>query len=33
MSVVVTYLAYLLISAGLTILVGQVLARSGRVPA
>ncbi len=31
MSIVVTYLAYLLISAGLTILVGQVLARSGRL--
>jgi hypothetical protein len=31
MSIVVTYLAYLLISAGLTILVGQVLSRSGRL--
>lgn len=31
MSIVVTYLAYLLISAGLTVLVGHVLARSGRL--
>ncbi len=31
MSIVVTYLAYLLISAGLTILAGRVLSRSGRM--
>ena len=31
MSIVVTYLAYLLISAALTFLVGNVLARSGRL--
>jgi hypothetical protein len=31
MSIVVTYLAYLLISVGLTLLVGQVLSRSGRL--
>lgn len=31
MSVVVTYLAYLLISVGLTVLAGNVLSRSGRV--
>jgi hypothetical protein len=31
MTIVVTYLAYLLISVGLTFLVGQVLARSGRL--
>jgi hypothetical protein len=31
MSIVVTYVAYLLISIGLTLLVGQVLSRSGRL--
>ena len=31
MSIVVTYLAYLLISVGLTLVVGQVLSRSGRL--
>jgi hypothetical protein len=31
MSVVVTYLAYLLISVGLTVLAGNVLSRSGRL--
>jgi hypothetical protein len=31
MTIVVTYLAYLLISIGLTFLVGQVLSRSGRL--
>lgn len=31
MSIVVTYLAYLLISVGLTVVVGQVLRRSGRL--
>ena len=31
MSIVVTYVAYLLISIGLTALVGQVLSRSGRL--
>ena len=31
MSIVVTYLAYLLISVGLTVLAGRVLSRSGRV--
>ncbi|HSR82617.1 MAG TPA: hypothetical protein VLM11_00365 [Streptosporangiaceae bacterium] len=31
MSIVVTYLAYLLISVGLTVLAGQVLSRSGRI--
>jgi hypothetical protein len=31
MSIVVIYLAYLLISSGLAVLVGQVLARSGRL--
>jgi hypothetical protein len=31
MSIVVTYLAYLLISVGLTFAVGQVLSRSGRL--
>ena len=31
MSIVVTYLAYLLISVGLTLLVGHVLSRSGRL--
>jgi uncharacterized membrane protein YcjF (UPF0283 family) len=31
MSVVVTYLAYLLISVGLTVLAGNVLSRSGRM--
>lgn len=31
MSIVVTYLVYLLISVGLTVLVGQVLWRSGRL--
>jgi hypothetical protein len=31
MTIVVTYLAYLLISLGLTFLVGQVLSRSGRL--
>ncbi|HXB46873.1 MAG TPA: hypothetical protein VNW50_03850 [Streptosporangiaceae bacterium] len=31
MTIVVTYLAYLLISVGLTFLVGQVLWRSGRI--
>ena len=31
MSIVVTYLAYLLISVGLTVLVGRVLSRSGRL--
>jgi hypothetical protein len=31
MSIVVTYLAYLLFSAALTLVVGQVLARSGRL--
>jgi hypothetical protein len=31
MSVVVTYLAYLLISVGLTLLAGNVLSRSGRM--
>jgi hypothetical protein len=31
MTIVVTYLAYLLISVGLTFLVGQVLSRSGRL--
>jgi hypothetical protein len=31
MSIVVTYLIYLLVSAGLTIVVGQVLSRSGRL--
>jgi hypothetical protein len=31
MSIVVTYLAYLLVSVTLTILVGQVLSRSGRL--
>lgn len=31
MSIVVTYLVYLLVSAGLTVVVGQVLSRSGRL--
>jgi hypothetical protein len=31
MSIVVTYLAYLLVSVGLTVVVGQVLSRSGRL--
>ncbi len=31
MSIVVTYLIYLLVSAGLTVVVGQVLSRSGRL--
>jgi hypothetical protein len=31
MSIIVTYLAYLLISVGLTLLVGRVLSRSGRL--
>jgi hypothetical protein len=31
MSIVVTYLAYLLVSVGLTLLIGQVLSRSGRM--
>jgi hypothetical protein len=31
MTIVVTYLAYLLVSTGLTLLVGQVLSRSGRL--
>jgi hypothetical protein len=31
MSIVVTYLVYLLVSVGLTVVVGQVLSRSGRL--
>jgi hypothetical protein len=31
MSIVVTYLAYLLVSVGLTVVVGRVLSRSGRL--